>query len=131
LGPSGAGRHTTVTRLLRDKAAGEPVPPDWVYLNNFATPHEPKALALPTGEGRALQEAMHKLVDELRAAVPAAFESDDYRNRRQALDDAARERQEQAFPAIREKAEGKNIALVRTPLGFAFAPMDNGSVMEP
>ena len=131
LGPPGTGKHTTVLRILKEKAAKEPVPPDWVYLNNFVTPHQPKALRLPTGQGRELQSAMRQLVDELRAAVPAAFESEDYRNRRQALEESARERQEKAFQGLREKAEAQGIALVRTPLGFAFAPMEDGSVMEP
>ncbi|WP_193367635.1 Lon protease family protein [Pelagibius marinus] len=131
LGPSGTGKHTTVLRILKQKAAEEPVPPDWVYLNNFITPHQPKALSLPSGLGRELQSAMKQLVDELRAAVPAAFESEDYRNRRQALEESARERQEKAFQVLRERAEEKNIALVRTPMGFAFAPMEDGAVMEP
>jgi lon-related putative ATP-dependent protease len=131
LGAPGTGKHTTVQRILREKAAAEAVPPDWVYLNNFTTPHQPKVLSLPTGQGRELQEAMRRLIDELRTAVPAAFESEDYRNRRQALEDSARERQENAFQGLREKAEEKNIALVRTPLGFAFAPMEDGAVMEP
>src|SRR3546814_1487011 len=81
LGPSGTGKRTVVKRLLREKASGEPVPPDWIYLNNFETPHQPRALPLPTGQGRALQAAMRHLVDELRTAIPAAFESEDYRNR--------------------------------------------------
>ncbi|HMA14745.1 MAG: Lon protease family protein [Bacteroidota bacterium] len=131
LGAPGTGRHTTVERILREKARQEPVPPDWVYLYNFTTPHQPKALCLPSGRGRELQDAMRKLVDELRTAVPAAFESDDYRNRRQALEDTASERQEKAFQVLREKAEEKSIALVRTPMGFAFAPMAEGQVMEP
>lgn len=131
LGPPGTGKHSTVKSILEAKAAGEPPPPDWVYLNNFETPHQPKALSLPKGKGRALQTGMGHLVEELRAAVPAAFESEDYRNRRQAIQDAARERQESAFQAIREKAEERMIALVRTPLGFAFAPIEDGAVMEP
>jgi len=131
LGAPGTGKHTTVAQFLKDKAASEAVPPDWVYLNNFTAPHQPKALSLPTGQGRELQSAMVHLVDELHTAVPAAFESEDYRNRRQALEDAARERQENAFQGLREKAEEKHIALVRTPLGFAFAPMHEGGVMEP
>jgi lon-related putative ATP-dependent protease len=131
LGAPGTGKHTTVQHILREKAAGEAVPPDWVYLNNFTTPHQPRALSLPPGQGRTLQQAMHRLVDELRTAVPAAFESEDYRNRRQALEDTARERQEKAFHGLREKAEAKDIALVRTPLGFAFAPLVEGGVMEP
>lgn len=48
---------------------------------------------MPSGRGRELLEAMYKLTEELRTAVPAAFESDNYRNRRQALEDAAGERQ--------------------------------------
>src|SRR3546814_101507 len=102
-GPSGTGKRTVVKRLLREKASGEPVPPDWIYLNNFETPHQPRALPLPTGQGRALQAAMRHLVDELRTAIPAAFESEDYRNRRQALEDGARERQETAFQALRSE----------------------------
>src|SRR3546814_11060595 len=74
---------------------------------------------------------MRHLVDELRTAIPAAFESEDYRNRRQALEDGARERQETAFQALREKAEAQDIALIRTPTGFAFAPIADGAVMEP
>jgi len=131
LGTPGTGKHTTVTKILKEKAAREAVPQDWVYLNNFTTPHQPTALCLPSGQGRELQSAMRQLVDELRTAIPAAFESEDYRNRRQALENAARERQESAFQALREKAEAKSIALVRTPLGFAFAPMEEGAVMEP
>ena len=131
LGPSGTGKHATVERLLRERAAREAVPPDWVYLHDFDTPHQPKALCLPTGRGRELHGAMGELVEELRSAVPAAFESEDYRNRRQALEEAASERQESAFKALRDKAEEKNIALVRTPLGFAFAPIEGDSVMDP
>src|SRR3546814_12730020 len=56
---------------------------------------------------------------------------EDYRNRRQALEDGARERQETAFQALREKAEAQDIALIRTPTGFAFAPIADGAVMEP
>jgi len=130
-GPPGTGKHTTVTRILEAKAAGEAAPPDWVYLNNFETPHQPKALSLPRGRGRILQAEMRQLTDELRTAVPAAFEGEDYRNRRQALVDAAREQQESAFQAVREDAEAKMIALVRTPLGFGFAPIKDGAVMEP
>src|SRR3546814_15312054 len=56
---------------------------------------------------------------------------EDYRNRRQALEDGARERQETAFQALREQAEAQAIALIRTPTGFAFAPIADGAVMEP
>ncbi|NIA71452.1 AAA family ATPase [Pelagibius litoralis] len=131
LGPPGTGKHTTVAGILEAKAAKEAPPSDWVYLNNFETPHRPIALCLPRGRGHALQTEIRHLTDELRTAVPAAFESEDYRNRRQVLVDAARERHDGAFEALRKKAEEKRIALVRTPLGFGFAPIKDDAVMEP
>src|SRR5438128_6459746 len=38
LGPRGSGRHSLVEHLLRRKAATEPTPPDWCYVNNFTDP---------------------------------------------------------------------------------------------
>lgn len=130
LGPSGTGKHSTVTKLLSDAAASDETPYDWVYLHNFEQPHKPKALKLPPGRGLPLKQALQSLVEDIQASVPAAFESDDYRNRRQALDEAAHEKQSNAFDQIRQKAEAKSIALIRTPMGFALAPVKNGAVVE-
>ncbi len=131
LGTAGTGKHSTVEKLLAEKAAQEETPPDWIYLNNFDTPHKPGALQLPPGEGQKLSQAMQALIEDIRASIPAAFESEDYRNRRQALEEAFREQQENAFEGLREKAMAKSIALVRTPMGFALAPVREGAVIEP
>ncbi len=130
-GPQGTGRHSTVTRILKEKAAGEETPSDWVYVNNFVTPHKPKAIRMPPGQGAALRDALRNLIEEIRTSVPATFESEDYRNRLQAIEEAAQEKQASAFEALREKAQEKSIALVRTPMGFALAPMKDGAVIEP
>src|ERR1044071_2049258 len=58
LGASGSGRHSMVEELLRRKAEGEPTPPDWCYVNNFADPQQPKQLQLPPGRGVGLAAAM-------------------------------------------------------------------------
>jgi lon-related putative ATP-dependent protease len=131
LGASGTGRHSTVERLLREKAQGEPTPPDWCYVNNFADPQRPRRLPLPPGRGTALAAAMKQLVDELRAALPAAFERDEYRARREAIEQQFRQRSEQGFGALQQRAAANNIALLRTPTGLALAPMRDGNVMPP
>jgi lon-related putative ATP-dependent protease len=131
LGASGTGRHSMVEDLLRRKAAGEPTPPDWCYVNNFADPQQPRRLQLPAGRGVGLTAAMKRLVEELRAALPAAFERDEYRARREAIEQQFRQRSEQAFGALQQRAVGKNIALLRTPMGLALAPMRDGKVMPP
>jgi Lon-like LonC helical domain len=97
LGPSGTGKHTVIEDLLRQRANSMPTPPDWCYVNNFADPQKPRRLQLPPGRATGLREAMRRLVEELRAALPAAFERDDYRARREVIDQQFRERNEQAF----------------------------------
>ena len=131
LGAPGTGRHSLVREMLVAKAAGEASPGDWVYVNNFATPHRPKALKLPTGRGRELREKMAAMIDDLRSAIPAVFESDDYRARRQVIDESFKQHQEGAFEDLRARAEARGIALIQTPMGMAMAPIQDGEVIKP
>ncbi len=132
LGPSRSGRHLAVRRLLEEKAAVEPVPDDWVYVNNFAAPDKPKAMRLPSGTGLKLKAGMAELIDDLGSAIPAIFESEDYRNRRKAIDDSVEAVQEKSFDELRKKGEAQGVGILRTPMGFALAPMsDDGQVVKP
>ncbi|HEY64489.1 MAG TPA: AAA family ATPase [Caldilineae bacterium] len=131
LGPTGTGKHTLVRKFLEQKAATEPVPPDWCYVNNFERPHQPRALRLPPGTGVALQKDMSRLVEDIRTALSSAFESDEYRTRRQVIEEEFRERQEKAFNELRERAQERGLALLRTPVGLVFAPLRDGEVMAP
>ena len=131
LGPAGTGKHTTILAELRSRAAEQDAPGGWVYVHNFASPHKPRAISLPAGRALELHEAMRRLIDDLRASVPAAFESQDYQGRREAIEEEFRERQEQASEALREKAEARGIAVIRTPTGFGMTPMRRGKLLGP
>jgi len=131
LGPSGTGKHTLVRELLQRKAATEPTPPDWCYVNNFVDPHKPRRLMLPAGRARSLRESMEQLVADLRVALPAAFERDDYRTRRDVLEQQFKKKTDEAFGDLQRRAEQKNITLVRTPMGLALAPTHDGQVINP
>jgi hypothetical protein len=131
LGPEGTGKHSVVRRFLQDKAAGEEPPADWCYIHNFADPYKPRALQLPPGGGNKLRRDMERLLEELRTAIPAAFEADNYRTRRQEIEEEFRERQEHALTGIQRQAQEQGIALIRTPMGLAFAPMREGQVISP
>ena len=131
LGPDGAGKHEMVLRYLKGIVQGEKAPSDWVYVNNFTTPHKPVALELAAGQGPRFREAMGSLVEDLKVTVPSIVESEEYQNRRQTIDEELQERQDHAFEELREKAEAQEIALLRTPQGFALAPMHDGEVVKP
>ena len=130
-GPAGTGKHTLIGEFLQRQAHGEPVPDDWCYVNNFADPRRPRALRMPAGRAQPLAAEMERLTQDLRAAIQSAFESEDYRNRREALSQEFKDRQEQAFEVIQQEAKEHSIALVRTPLGLALAPLRDGQVLSP
>ncbi len=131
LGPSGTGKHTLIRELLKQQAATEPTPPDWCYVNNFADARRPRCLKLPTGRAIPLRDGMRRLVDDLRIALPAAFEREEYRARREVIEQQFKQRHEESFGALQRKAEEKGIGLLRTPMGLALAPIRNGEVIPP
>jgi lon-related putative ATP-dependent protease len=131
LGPPESGKSTAVQSYLGEKVATEPSPSDWVYVNNISDPEKPRALRLPTGRAQRLARAMVETVEELKTALPAMFESEEYQGRRRAIDEQVRSGQEGAFEALNERAKSEGIALLRTPTGFAMAPMHEGKVIKP
>jgi lon-related putative ATP-dependent protease len=131
MGPEGLGRRTMVRRILEQQAQGSAVPPDWCYVFNFATPHRPCALKLPPGRAPKFQQDMERLVEDLRAGIPAAFETDEYRTRMKEIETGFNQRQEQALGGVGEHARKEGIALLRTPSGFGFAPVRDEAVMSP
>ncbi len=131
LGPDGIGKHRMVRQFLERQAAGEPVPADWCYVHNFENAYKPRALSLPPGKARPFRADMDHLIDELRAALPAAFETEDFRGQRQAIEERMKQLHEGAFNEFQEKAKAKGAALIRTPSGLTLAPIKGEEVMDP
>jgi lon-related putative ATP-dependent protease len=131
LGPAGIGKHTLITQVLADSAQRRQPPCDWCYVNNFDDQRRPRALSLPPGRGRALRDDMARVVEDLKNLVPAAFESDDYRARTQEIEQALKDKQDQAVGELQRQAREQGIELLRTPSGFVFAPQRDGEVLNP
>jgi len=131
IGSPGSDMDRTVKAMLEAKARDEPVPPDWVYVHNFAAPQKPRAMRLPPGRGPQFRDAIRDLIKDLEVALPAAFESQDYQARRGAIDEAFRRKQEEAFGALTREAAERSVAVVRTPFGFGIAPLKDGEVLKP
>jgi lon-related putative ATP-dependent protease len=131
LGPPASGKTTAVTAYLKKKAAAAESPADWAYVNNFEDVNRPRALRLPVGRARELARGMVAAVNELRTTLPAAFEAEEYQARRRSLEEEFRSGQEEAFEALNRKAQAQNVAILRTPAGFAMAPTHEGKVVKP
>ncbi len=91
LGPAGTGKKTTIRKFLEREAGTRPAPDDWLYMNNFDNPDNPRALRLPAGVGCKLRGDMDRLADELRSEVPRTFESPEYSKQQEQLGEGAAE----------------------------------------
>lgn len=124
LGPDRSGKRSVVRRFIEQQAKDEPTPQDWCYVFNFSDPQKPNAIPLPPGRAVRFQVDMDEVVSELGRIVPAALETDEYRARYQEIQDALATRQEQAFSEMHDEANAKGLAMLRTPTGFVFVPLN-------
>jgi lon-related putative ATP-dependent protease len=130
LGPSGTGKESVIRQHFEKRASEKPTPPDWCYVNNFEDSHKPRAIQLPAGKGVIFRKDMEKLVEEIQTALSAAFESEEYQARRQAIMEEFKEKQAAAFEELQEAAEERGVTLLRTPSGLVIAPVRDGEVLS-
>jgi len=131
LGPDGIGKHTIVRRHFEQAATESPVPDDYCYVSNFQDSRKPRTLRLPPGRGAVFQNDMTQFVEDVRVGLRSTFESGEYRTRQQAIQEEFRERREKALAEVEAEAQSHGIALLRTPVGFAFGPTRDGKVISP
>lgn len=130
-GSTGLGKHTTVKHLLESKVADSPKPSDWCYINDFEHHHNPRVLKLPAGYGSKLRNDMQQFVEELLAAIPSAFETDEYNARVKEIKDELVTLKETEFSKLDKKATTQNVALMRTPGGYTLGPMRDDKIITP
>ncbi|MFZ3220309.1 MAG: ATP-binding protein [Rhodoferax sp.] len=123
LGDTGSGRHAMVRRLLEEERHHGDAAADWCYVYNFTDATRPQLLRLPCGRGPALRDDMQHFVEQLTPAINAVFQSNEYRDRISALQEEAKQREEQALKALGDDAAAQDVGLIRTPQGFMLVPM--------
>src|SRR5215469_6210280 len=126
--PAGTAR---LKRCCANRQSTSRPRPTGANVNNFADPQKPRRLRLPAGRGAGLAVAMKRLIEELRSALPTAFEQEEYRAQREMIEREFKGRHERAFGALQAHAERSGIALLRTPSGLALAPARDGKALSP
>ena len=65
MGEPGTGRFSFVRRYLRAEGKRLQTPADWLYINNFDEPREPRVLKLEPGSAAAFIADINQLIDNL------------------------------------------------------------------
>lgn len=130
LGESGTGRTTAIQQFITSRQTSDPIPPDWVYVNNFQEPHKPVAIKLPPGESYRLRDALQRLVKQLRAEIIRAFDNQSFRDASLEVGHFLDRNREELFAALQKKAMAKNAILLATPEGFKIVPSQEGQPLQ-
>ena len=131
IGAPGFGKDELVRQILSRHAQAADPPADWCYVNNFTNPQKPRLLKLPPGMGQKLRQDMESLVEDLLTSLPSSFQSEEYRNRRQEIEEELQNRQDEAFRKLDREAEEQGIIIMRTPGGYTMGPMVDGRPLDP
>ena len=131
MGETGLGRLTMVTSHLDMVSQALPAPSSYVYVDNFENAREPVAIELPAEYGQVFCKDIEKLLDDLLATFPAAFESPAYQQKKSAIERQFSQNYNAAIDLVDHKAQEHAIALFRESESITFAPIrENKSLNE-
>lgn len=129
LGDTSTGRTATIRHFLEDKTRHQPTPDDWVYVHNFRTAHQPRAIEFPAGQGAQFRKQMEELVASLQDDVPKAFSTEEYEDEVERLERRVELKQNLLMRDLERKAQVQGFAIIKTAAGLTATPVVDGNVM--
>ncbi len=129
LGNSSMGHREMVEEFLRDVAAKQPVPNDWLYVHNFETNQKPQAIQLPAGDGSTFCKEMEEMLTTHKKELPEAFETEEYLNASDKIRQAYKNERDGLVETLREQVGEDGLTVVRTSTGLSIVPLVEGRAM--
>ena len=129
-GLTGTGRNSYAQSMVKDIAAVEKLPDDWCYVYNFKHPGEPVSINLPAGEGNVFVSDIDSLMEDLREAIPEAFDSEDYEKKKAEYLKAFQEVRGALLEKLNKIASDKGFSLKKTSGGFITIPVIDGKQVD-
>ena len=124
-GYPGSGKLKAVNHFLEERAKLEAPPEDWCYVNNFSDSYFPKKLKLAQGGAKIFREEIKRFIQEAQIVLISAFESKEYEEKRQAINDKFIRLEKELFEDLYKKAADSNFMIRRTPIEILVIPVDN------
>jgi predicted ATP-dependent protease len=130
MGESSSGRLSMITQTLFAHAEQQPTPASYAYVDNFDNPREPVVLELPAGQAHVFSKAIEKLIDDLLATFPAAFESPTYQQKKGVIMRRFNQRYHAAVDAVDKKARSFQVALYKDEDNITFLPIHGEKLLD-
>lgn len=117
-GLAGTGKSSIVKDIVSRYAENLPAPDDWCMVNNFKDEYCPRALRVPSGKGTSFSKSINRLIEDLKAELPKAFETKTARDRISELQALYNEQQKALLIPIEKNAEEKDIRIIKEDASF-------------
>jgi len=135
VGEDRSGRMTATMAYLKQYIQNLPSPYDWVYLNNFSSPHRPKPFRLPNGKGCQLKQAMFDLIASLHSVLSKTFSHPHYISQIDKMTSTLETQVQEELQAVQEFARSKGLVIEETNEGFSIQateqPEEGKSLQSP
>ena len=122
-GLAGSEKNHSIERILKQMMKKDRIPDDLCYVNNFEKLEAPLLIRLPAGTGREFKSDSDALLEQLKANVPALFESEDYLNMKKDILEKYEEQGKKFFREIGNKVKEEGFALVEMQIGPVKRPI--------
>lgn len=122
-GLSSTGKTTIVKDILKRRSAEEPVPDDWLMVNNFEDSYRPVSFPLPAGAGMKFAKTMDRLIENLKNEMPRAFETENYQQKHSNLMEEFQQKKRKKINVLEEDAREHHIQIQSTNAGFQTIPI--------
>ncbi|MBM3632419.1 MAG: hypothetical protein FJX03_01755 [Alphaproteobacteria bacterium] len=120
VGEDRSGRMTATLAFLKQYIQKLPPPSDWVYLNNFASPHRPKPFRLPNGKGCQLKQALSDLIVSFHSVLGKTFSHPHYTSQIDAMTTSLETQVQEELQSVQEFARTKGLSIEETSEGFSI-----------
>lgn len=125
-GAAGTGRLSAVQQILKERAQGEDVPPDWCCVHDLDNGSKPHNFSVTAGLGRALQEDVSILIKRISEQLPKIFESKEYEQYKGKITADFQKKNKKLFDDLEGKAAEQGFGIQRSVSGLVLVPAANG-----
>lgn len=126
-GEANLGRSYMLLSFLKPLAKKSPIPPDLVYVRDFANPDSPKLMSLPAGQGRKFRDSIKNLIENITKNLENRLDSINFMRQRTKLMDQFQEARSSMVEKMTAFAHEKGFSLEMDENGsFNLSPLLNG-----
>ncbi|SMF32657.1 ATP-binding protein [Desulfovibrio gilichinskyi] len=130
-GESNLGRSYFAREYFELRAAKQPVPPDQLYLYNFADEDKPIAVSLPAGNGKKFKTTLSDAVTLIKEKLPAWFEREPHLKAHERISRTFQDERDDLVSDMEELAKRNGFSLeVDDHDGLTLIPLIEGRILS-